>query len=138
MFGSSPVGHGLQMLHRLNFWILRAFFTCKDGFISIHVLCVTCWPLAMNVSHTPIHCMHPFVHKQDIVVSVCSYPLKHYLCWVFCDIALYLMCASLGLKSWMTPEFHSYLGLELSYMFRKVPTSLWSLDVVQTFSTLFI
>ena len=30
MFGLSPIGHSLQMLYWLTFWLLQAFLTCKD------------------------------------------------------------------------------------------------------------
>ena len=43
------------------------------------------------------------------------------------------MRASAGLTYLMTSEFHSYVNLEVSYMFRKVPTSILSLVDVQTF-----
>ena len=43
------------------------------------------------------------------------------------------MCASVGLASWITLEFHSCVNLEVLYTFRKFSTSLWSLVYIQTF-----
>ena len=37
------------------------------------------------------------------------------------------------LTSWMTLEFHFFVNLEVLYMFRKIPTSLWSLVNVWNF-----
>ena len=40
---------------------------------------------------------------------------------------LYLIGTSAGLKSWITSEFHSYVNMEVLYMFCKIPTSHWLL-----------
>ena len=38
-------------------------------FNLIHIWCVTCWPLSINISHMPIHCKHPLF--SEWVTYVC-------------------------------------------------------------------
>ena len=62
MFGFSPVGHKLQILHWLTIRLFQPFLTCKGTLIR--VLFMTAWPLSTNDLHTPIRCMYPFGQKQ--------------------------------------------------------------------------
>ena len=89
-------------------------------------------PLSTNVLHTPIYCMHPFGKKRYISASIHSYYLKHYSCLFIHNVGSPNMCI-IGLMSWMTSEFHSYVNLEVSYMFCKVCTSLCLLVSVWNF-----
>ena len=131
MFGFSPVGYFLLMLIFITFRLLQVFCTCKDNFIP--VLCMSVWSLSTNVSHITILCMCPFGQKQCFPPLV---PISQTIIQVgLLIIQLDLMCASVGLTSWMSSEFHSSVNLEASYKFCKVPTSLWSLVDVQTFLT---
>ena len=129
MFGFSPVGKSLTFLRWLKFQILQAFCTYKDNLIR--VLCMTVWPLSKNYLHTPIRCMCTFVQKQGFPPLFTTFQtiIKDGLLMIW----LYLMHDSTWLTSWATSEFHSYVNLEVSYKFRKVPTSLWSLVNVWNF-----
>ena len=93
---------------------------------------MTCWPLYINASHTPIHCMHLFVPNSTLLhpLVMINKNIIHVGLFI---IWLYLMCASEGLTYWMTLEFNSYDNLEVSYIFCKVPTSIWLLVNVINF-----
>ena len=106
------------------------FCTCKDS--SIRFWYVTSWPLSMNVLHTHILFMSLFGQEKGICAYIRSSISKPLFKLVYL-LLLYLMRASAWLTYWMYPEFHSCVNLEVSYIFHKVPTFLWSLVDVQTF-----
>ena len=108
------------------FKILQLFITCKGGFIQsvsdvllagrylfIFYIClsVICICLVWNGKF-----MHPSIPASQNNIHV-----------VLFTIWLYLMHAWAGLMSWINSVFHYYDNLEVLYMFRKVPTILWSL-----------
>ena len=63
VFGFLPVGNDLRILRWLMFRLLQEFCDFKDNLI--HIWCMNVWPLYMNVSHTPMHCMCSFGKKRD-------------------------------------------------------------------------
>ena len=69
---------------------------------------MTIWPLFRDASHTSVRCM-----LAKTLFNV-----------VLLRVLLYLISASAGLTSWMTSELYSYVSLEVSYIFRKVPRIL--------------
>ena len=114
MFGFSTVGHALQMLRWLMSWILQTFRTCKNNLSRVWY--VTLCPQSTNVLHTPICCMHQFDQKSGFLLLI---PTSQAIIQVgLLTLWLYLMCVSVGLTSWMTSEFHSYVSLEVSYIFQ--------------------
>ena len=138
VFGVYPVGRALQMLGWLTFWILQAFLTCKDHFMS-SVFDV--WPVGRYLRY--------FVYANTVYVSVWSEWLKYVyirsillakiLFMLVCSqCMIILMCASAGLTSWMTLEFHFFVKLEVSYIFHTVHTSLLPLADVQNFYLIYI
>ena len=66
--------------------------------------------------------MYPFVPASQTIIHA-----GLFIMW------LYLMCVPAWLTSWMTSEFNSYANLEVSSMFRKVPTIILFLVDVQTY-----
>ena len=87
-----------------------------------------CLPLAR------LMLLHAFInlHLWWVLILVCCLT-----CWVrlmsFYYIWLYLIRASAEMTSWMTLEYHSYVKLEVLYMFHKITTSFWPLVHVKTF-----
>ena len=120
------------MLRWLTFWMLQAFLNRKD--ILCH-LCMMCDQLAIIYKY--------FAYANRVYLSVWSemghwclrffLPAKTLVMFFVQVVWLYLMRASVGLTSWITLKFHSYVKLEVSYMFRKVTTSLWPLVEVWNF-----
>ena len=121
------------MLRRLTFWILQAFHTCKDHFNSYVFWCVTIWPLSTNNLHTP-NMLYVSVWSETGQLCLCLCLLSKTLfnAHLF-TILLYLISAPAGLTSWMTSRLHSYVSLEVLYIFFRVPTNIWLLVDVQTY-----
>ena len=65
--------------------------------------------------------------------DILCYYVRLLTCMCVYSRLLCLICASVWLVSWMTSNFHSSANLEVSYMFRKFPTSLWLLVDVRTY-----
>ena len=71
--------------------------------------------------------LHQFIPTRLNIIHVC-----------LSNIWLYLICTLEGLKPLITPEFHSYVNLEVSCLFRKFPTSFWSLVNVPNFYIIYV
>ena len=67
------------------------------------------------------------VQSETVYCCIRSFLLAKPLFKLVYSWLIYLMCVSETLMSWITLEFYSFVGLEVSYVFCKVPTSLWSL-----------
>ena len=91
-----------------------------DFFVYTYTLCASVW------SEKGHFCICLFCLSKNIT----------YVCLLI--ILLYLIRAPEWLTSWKTLEFHSYVNLEVCYIFRKVPTNLWSLVHVQFFYVIYI
>ena len=113
------------------FWLLQAFLTCRENFIwtvfdvwpddgYIQNFCICLYILCI-CSLRNRKLLHPFVPTSQNIIQVGLF-----------TILLYLMCASASLTSWMTSEFHSYVSLQVLYVFCDVPTSFWYLVDVWT------
>ena len=102
----------LRMLRWLTCRLLQDFCSCKDNFNSylFDVWPASCYPRMFDI-HTYIVFIHsvrngslltPFVPTSQVGINICLYM-----------ICLQLMCASVGLMSWIVLEYHSYVNLEV-------------------------
>ena len=132
MLGFPPVRRALLMLRWLMFWLLQFFLTCKDIFIwSVFDM----WPAGSNLQMFHIHLCVVCISsvRKDTLLHLFIPTIQNIDYIDLLTIWLYLRLASEGMMSWMNSGFHSYVNLEVSYMFHKVPTSLWWLVGVRTF-----
>ena len=132
MFGFSPVRLALHMLCWLTLRILQAFLTCKDSFNSS---AFDVWPsgcyLWMFCIWKYVECIHSVRH--GIIVPSFFLLSKTLLNVGLFTTWLHLMSEQAGLVSWISSEFHSYISLEVSYIFCKVPTNILLLVDIQNY-----